>query len=91
LERLDYLDVTPVVGWNDKVLRLLAALLPPDEPIPEGRVSTECLIPVTVGTEKGWYHETRNKMSVMAEIGRTVFHWSKSASWSRAEGEVMIR
>ena len=41
LDPPDYRDVTPVTGWNDKVLRLLSALLPPSADVwPEPAITT---------------------------------------------------
>lgn len=88
----DYLDVTPVVGWNDKVLRLLAELAPHDIQMPDGGpITSDCTLPITIGPHRGWYHEDRSEMSITSEDGRPVFNWQKSEPWSMAEGEVMIR
>lgn len=89
---LDYLDVTPVVGWNDKVLRLLAELAADDIQMPHAGLTAACTLPVTVGTRPGWYHESPSEMAIgMTGNNETVFQWNKADAWSLSEGEVIVR
>ncbi len=80
LEPPDYRDLTPVVGWNDKVLRLLAALAPArSERLPLPNVH-------------GYTRTTRmpRETALFIETGE-VFHYgsrseiSKMAAWSKGE------
>ncbi|MCY0878508.1 MAG: hypothetical protein OWU84_06180 [Firmicutes bacterium] len=87
-----YLDVTPVVGWNDKVLRLLTALLS-DRPEgwPRVPIADEAtVVPVWVDQEVGQFRETPEAMAIGGKRG-LAFFWEKKASWAVLRGEVMVR
>lgn len=91
LEPPDYRDITPVVGWNDKVLRLLSVLIPDGTKIPRTNLATVYRLRVMVGGRQGTFRETDDSMSIILDDGATLFDWNKQEPWSRAEGEVMVR
>ncbi len=91
LDHPDYLDVTPVVGWNDKAFRLLAELAPQDISISHAALTSECTLPITIGGRPGWYHESQSDMSITTHDGESVFVWTKPSDWSKAVDEVMVR
>ncbi len=85
-DRPDYRDVTPVVGWNDKVFRLLALLLEaePGGPVaapPEPAV-TDVLLPVSVWGRRACFRESATELSFRAEHGELLYRWSKDAPWA---------
>lgn len=92
-ERPDYLDVTPVVGWNDKVLRFLAELVTRDIDVLQGTSRTsECTLPITIGNRDGWYYESQRDMVIATREGRSIFAWRKQSNhWPVVEDEVMVR
>ncbi|MCY0899353.1 MAG: hypothetical protein OWU33_10550 [Firmicutes bacterium] len=90
--RRSYLDVTPVVGWNDKVLRFFTALLrdcPADSSMVD-RVDEAVVMPVWVGQVQGQFTETRDIMAIRGPRG-PAFFWHKQNPWAVLNGEVMVR
>lgn len=79
----DYRDVTAVAGWNDKVLRLLAELLPSGAEVPEGGFEPIELL-VRVHEEPAIWKETVDRISLTRLKGRreVLYDWEKSASWA---------
>jgi hypothetical protein len=86
----DARDVTPVVGWNDKVLRLLCHLLPQGTAIPSPVVSVS-EIPVRVGPRSATYRETDQHMTITGDDETAFFTWRKSEPWSRVSGHLLYR
>ena len=78
----DVRDITPVVGWNDKVLRLLARLLPPGARMP--RPGGEPTVwPVRVGSEEALFVETADAITVLGRPReRVLYRWRKTATWA---------
>lgn len=83
----DYRDITPAVGWNDKVLRLLATLLPDGAQVPAARVR-DVEIDALVGREQGRYVETPHSMSLTRDGHATLYRWNKPEPWAEASLEV---
>jgi hypothetical protein len=78
----DFRDVTPVVGWNDKVLRLAAALLPPGAHIPAPSTA-----PVEAAAEVGGtpvlFRESSTRMGFYdLAAARPLYRWNKSSPWA---------
>lgn len=91
-EAVDIYDLVPVVGWNDKVLRLLTEIQQNPMPMPSREPLTiACTRRIFVGHHSGRYLETRDRMSIVLDNGRVVFDWMKGEPWSRTEGEVLVR
>ncbi len=78
-ETPDWLDVLPVCGWNDKVLRLLAGLLSPDAPACAA-TDRPAEIDVQFYGMAAVFHEDRDVLWVRVN-GRTVLHWRKGEPW----------
>ena len=75
----DWLDILPVCGWNDKALRLLAALLSADAPVCAVTGKT-AEIEVQFYGMAAIFHEDRDALSVRVKE-RTVVHWRKDEPW----------
>lgn len=76
-------DVTPVVGWNDKVFRLLGALLPAEVelPAPDTR---DAVIETHLAGQRARFTETRESFAVTFErTGETFYEWRKQEVWAR--------
>lgn len=72
-------DVVPVVGWNDKILRLRVELLKEKTTITE-----EPFIPSRVECRDGVYEEDQDKMIITTKQGKRIFNKQKKfscASW----------
>lgn len=81
----DYRDVTPVVGWNDKVLRLLAELLEAGTQLPEAKVG-EVTASVTVCGKRAALYENNYHMSICPEHGDVLYAWGKDKPWAQTVG-----
>lgn len=87
----DYRDVTPVVGWNDKVLRLLAELLVPGSTVPEAEVR-EFTTSVSVEGVPATFYESAHSMSIYSLRGEVFYAWAKDKPWAQTvSAEVDIR
>jgi hypothetical protein len=86
----DARDVTPVVGWNDKVFRLFCRLLPPGAAIPSPDVGN-AEIRVLVGPRTATYRETDEHMTITGDDGTTFFGWTKTEPWSQVSGPLAYR
>lgn len=76
----DFRDVTPVVGWNDKVFKLLALLLDAHTPLPAASVA-ELELPVTVEGVSASFYEGPHAMQIRGP--QDVFYsWSKDRPWA---------
>jgi len=86
----DYRDVVPVVGWNDKALRLLATMLPSPTTLPAPETAATEL-PVTVGAAPALFRESPEAMEL--RIGHeAAYAWDKHAPWATtANGQVNVR
>ena len=77
----DFRDVTPVVGWNDKVFKLLALLLNAHTPLPAASVG-ELELPVTVEGVSASFYEGPHAMHIRG--AEDVFYsWSKDRPWAQ--------
>jgi hypothetical protein len=79
----DYRDIVAVVGWNDKVLRLLAELIPPGLTIrPEVPEPMEIL--VAVGDEPVIWHENEHGVVMTRCRGHreVIYRWDKRNPWA---------
>lgn len=81
-KEFDFRDVMHVCGWNDKVLYLLAHIIPQDTTIPEA--STErCEVFCRFMRRKALYVEDEDKILVTDEKSREpLFKWWKKEVWS---------
>ena len=94
----DYRDVTPVVGWNDKVLRLLTAMAErtatPDRllPLPAAAVRAQ-RCPVRVWGRPARFEETPTLLRILPRASdRPLYEWSKTEPWARiVSPEVNVR
>lgn len=87
----DFRDVTPVVGWNDKVFRLLADMLPEGETIPDPTTdSIACR--VLVGGRPALFRESAEAMVIEEESERyLLYRWNKKEPWAFGVATVAIR
>jgi hypothetical protein len=73
-------DLLPVVGWNDKVFRLLTSLLPDSAELPAGgseRYEAACEVEGTLG------HWSETSESLELRLGSdVVYGWTKGAPWA---------
>ena len=86
----DYRDVVPVVGWNDKALRLLATMLPSPTTLPAPETApTE--LPVAIGAAPALFRETPDGMEL--RVGHEAeYAWDKHAPWATTpNGQVNVR
>jgi hypothetical protein len=86
LAEADYRDVTPVVGWNDKVFRLLSELLAEPSDLSALDLPTPKLaptvLPVQVWGERAEYKE--NALEIQLRRDNTLlYHWRKTEPWAR--------
>lgn len=82
----DFRDLTPVVGWNDKVFRLFAELLEPATPLPEAVVA-EVHQHVRASGQLATLHEDSTSLSLTSAQGSVLYLWSKSEPWARMVSE----
>lgn len=80
----DLRDVLPVVGWNDKVLRLLAEQLAPATNVPAFDVGPGNAS-VTVAGRPGRFLEDGVAIRVLVR-GSDVYDWRKGEPWARTVG-----
>lgn len=74
-------DLIPVAGWNDKVFRLLAKLLPKPAALPAPQVGlTE--VEVWVGNTPAWLCENTQALIVQTR-GEVLYAWRKGEPWAR--------
>jgi hypothetical protein len=74
-------DLIPVVGWNDKVFRLLAELLPKPAALPAPQVGlTE--VEVWVGNTPAWLCEN-NEALIVQTRSEVLYAWRKDEPWAR--------
>jgi len=74
-------DLTPVVGWNDKVFRLLTLLLPADSTLPPPTVGAFSA-PTEVCGAEALFQETPEALSI--GMGReTLYLWHKQDVWAK--------
>jgi uncharacterized protein YyaL (SSP411 family) len=80
---LNYRDVMPVVGWNDKVLRLLATLLPTGTTLPAASTQ-DTNVTLKVGRQQAIYEETHNfiRIYTLKAPNTVLYDWKKSAPWA---------
>ncbi|MEM7734769.1 MAG: hypothetical protein AAF267_03180 [Deinococcota bacterium] len=80
---LNYRDVIPVVGWNDKVLRLLATLLPEGTTLPDA-TTRDSTVAIRVGRQRAIYEETHNfiRIYTLKAPNTVLYDWKKSAPWA---------
>lgn len=81
--RLNHRDVLPVAGWNDKVLRLLATLLPAGTPLPEA-TPQDVNVAIKVGRTDALFEETSQFMRISEQKNpdNILYDWKKSAPWA---------
>lgn len=85
----DYRDVTPVVGWNDKVFRLLSTLLPAHSTLPAASIRDHSMSVIVRGKRAMW-HETSTSFSLFAGL-RLLYEWQKDHPWAHISGAVRVR
>lgn len=80
----DYRDITAVAGWNDKVLRLMAELLPSGMVVPEQAFEPAELLTMVHGEPAIW-KETVERVTLTKLRGRrdVLYDWNKTSSWAR--------
>ncbi|ADH64777.1 hypothetical protein Mesil_2937 [Allomeiothermus silvanus DSM 9946] len=80
-DKLSPHDLIPVAGWNDKVFRLLAELLPKPAALPAPQVGlTE--VEVWVGNTPAWLCENTQALIVQTR-GEVLYAWRKGEPWAR--------
>lgn len=76
-------DLIPVAGWNDKVFRLLAELLPKPAALPAPRVGlTE--VEVWVGNTPAWLCENNEALMIQTR-SEVLYAWRKDEPWARVQ------
>jgi hypothetical protein len=85
----EYRDVTPVAGWNDKVLRLLAELLPAGAVIPETQAAT-AEEAVEVNGRLARLRDTPTSLTI-ERGGAVLYRWIKGEPWATGIPEIMDR
>jgi hypothetical protein len=86
----DFRDLTPVVGWNDKVLRLLSNLLEDGSVLPAPSTSnTETA--VSVSRSAMTYFESPKSMTITSPSGLQAFSWNKGDAWASASNTIATR
>jgi hypothetical protein len=79
----DYRDVTPVVGWNDKLFRLLSDMLEAkdsDKDLPKATVS-EVQQAVTIWGQNAMFEETPRAIRITMKE-HVVYEWHKESPWA---------
>ncbi len=82
----DYRDRTPVVGWNDKVFRLLATLLEPGTVLPDAVVAVVHET-VQVDGRLATLREDDATLTLTSAQGPVLYYWTKSEPWARTVSE----
>lgn len=82
----DVRDVLPVVGWNDKALRLLADLHEGDLPAATVR---DTAIKTVVGTRSATLVDSRDQLAI-DHAGAGLYHWTKSEPWARVADHTLV-
>jgi hypothetical protein len=77
----DYRARTPVAGWNDKMLRLLAELLPENTSLPEAQVAPH-QEEVLIWGQWAALEETSTHL-VIEHSGKRFYEWHKQEPWAR--------
>lgn len=81
---LNHRDVLPVVGWNDKVLRLLATLLPSGQArkqkLPSAHVHVVDM-DIMIAGRPGRFYEDAERM-LMLRGSEAVYRWNKTDVWA---------
>jgi hypothetical protein len=86
----DFRDLTPVVGWNDKVLRLLSNLLEDGSVLPPPSTSnTEAA--VSVSRSAMTYTESPKSIHITAPSGVQAYAWKKGEAWASASNVIAVR
>jgi hypothetical protein len=80
IKEISWRDVIPVVGWNDKTLRLLAEVLPPNTSIP----SEESKFPYKRECSDACYKEDQEKIKIEGKKESHVFYKKRYFSSSDA-------
>ncbi|MER3478955.1 MAG: hypothetical protein C4327_00305 [Meiothermus sp.] len=84
-------DLIPVAGWNDKVFRLLAELLPKPALKPQGRPGTPALpapqvglteVQVRVADTPAWLCENHQALVIQTR-SEVLYAWRKGEPWAR--------
>jgi hypothetical protein len=78
-ELADYRDVTPVVGWNDKLFRLVSDMLEVNG-LPKANVS-EVRQAITIWGQKGSFEETGRYIRMTLKE-RLIYQWNKQSPWA---------
>ena len=81
----DLRDWVPVVGWNDKVLRLLSRLLPTGSVLPVAQVN-DLREQGQVHGRAAVFDESSTSVNVASDLPAASFTWTKSAPWAAACG-----
>ena len=84
--KVDYRDVIPVVGWNDKVLRLLSYLLNEADINKLDNLSqttSKATYSCYVGKQQTIFEETSSEISIKRENGDFVYYWQKHQPWAK--------
>ena len=79
-------DLLGVVGWNDKVLRLLAHLLPVGAPLPEASVG-EVERPVLWRGRPATFQDRADLVQVVGRDGRVLYRWNRAEVWAVQTGD----
>lgn len=84
-------DLLGVVGWNDKVLRLLAHLLPGGKPLPTVQVGDgqtgEVERPVYWQGTLATFQDRAELVQVVSRDGRVLYRWNRSEVWAIQTGD----
>ena len=78
-EKIDWLDVLPVCGWNDKVLRFLAEVLPAGDEVSKSDVFRTSM-DVQFHRMPATYEEDESELVIRVQ-DRVVLRWSKKDPW----------
>ncbi|RIH82773.1 hypothetical protein [Calidithermus roseus] len=81
MDRPDHRAAVAVVGWNDKVFRLLAELLPSGTPLPAAQVAPAEVVVWIEGREARML-ETPEFLR-FERRGATLYEWAKPEPWAR--------
>ena len=86
----DFRDLTPVVGWNDKVFRLLTSQLEVGSALPSPS-NSHTLAPVMVGRSVMTFEESPTSMRISTESGAPAYAWNKGDAWASASNEIALQ
>ena len=77
----DWRDLLPVVGWNDKALRLLCEFLPEGAELP--KVGVEPVeLPCRFAGRPAVFREDEREVAVIAQGGAVRYRWMKADAWA---------